>query len=87
MSACPLCGAVRSRKPLSPKRARVLRFISDFTEANGYPPSFKEIATALHLRSLATVHEHVEQLRRDGYIVRHGHNVGRNIEVTPPVQP
>jgi repressor LexA len=47
----------------------------------GYSPSFEEIAKALRLTSLATVHKHIGTLERKGFI-RRGYNQSRSIEVT-----
>src|SRR5690606_2160561 len=43
-------------------------------------PSFEEIAQHFGYTSLATVHEHVENLRQEGYI-RKSYNASRSIEL------
>ena len=45
---------------LSPKQARIYEFILSFTEENGYPPSVREIAEAVGLKSPSTVHFHLK---------------------------
>ena len=45
-------------------------------------PSFEEIAEHFGYQSLATVHEHLSNLERKGYI-RRGYNESRAIEVLP----
>lgn len=70
------------RKPLTKKQREILDFVTDFTEDNGYAPSFEEIAERFGYTSLATVHEHLENLRAKGYI-RKGYNESRSIEVMP----
>lgn len=70
------------RKPLTKKQREILDFVTDFAEDNGYAPSFEEIAERFGYTSLATVHEHLENLRAKGYI-RKGYNESRSIEVMP----
>jgi repressor LexA len=48
----------------------MLRFIESFTLSNGYPPSMREIATALTIRSSNAVKDHLNALERKGYIER-----------------
>lgn len=52
----------------SPGRYRVRDFVLNFIGDRGYSPTYKEIAAALGLRSLATVHKHVHRLAREGEI-------------------
>ena len=66
---------------LTPRQKQVLDFLVDFTQQNGYSPSFEEIASGLHLASLATVHKHVTALQRKGYLHRN-YNHSRSIEVS-----
>jgi repressor LexA len=57
-----------------------------FINKNGYSPSFEEIARALKLTSLATVHKHLSTLEKKGYI-RRGYNQSRSIEVVQLPKP
>src|ERR1700758_3623469 len=66
---------------LTKRQKEVLDFLVGFVNKNGYSPSFEEIARALRLTSLATVHKHITTLERKGYI-RRGYNQSRSIEVT-----
>ena len=68
--------------PLTKRQKEILDFIRDFLEEHGYAPSFEEIAERFGYASLATVHEHLENLRAKGYI-RKGYNESRSIEVVP----
>jgi repressor LexA len=70
------------KKPLTKKQREILDFVTEFAEEHGYAPSFEEIAEHFGLSSLATVHEHLENLRAKGYI-RKGYNESRSIEVVP----
>ena len=68
--------------PLTKKQKEILDFIQDFLGDHGYAPSFEEIAGRFGYASLATVHEHLENLRAKGYI-RKGYNESRSIELVP----
>src|SRR2546427_539922 len=69
--------------PLTRRQREILDFISTHIESKGYAPSFEEIARQFGFQSLATVHEHLTNLERKGYI-RRAHNESRAIEVVPP---
>jgi repressor LexA len=66
---------------LTKRQKEVLDFLVSFANKQGYSPSFEEIAKALRLTSLATVHKHISTLERKGFI-RRGYNQSRSIEVT-----
>jgi len=68
--------------PLTKRQKEILDFISGFIEEQGYAPSFEEIAKAFGYSSLATVHEHLSNLERKGYI-RKSYNESRSIETVP----
>src|SRR3984893_9145262 len=65
---------------LTKRQKEVLNYLVGFLNKNGYSPSFEEIARALKLTSLATVHKHLSTLERKGFI-RRGYNQSRSIEV------
>jgi repressor LexA len=65
------------------RQREILDFIAGHIDAKGYAPSFEEIAKQFGFQSLATVHEHLTNLERKGYI-RRTHNESRAIEVVPP---
>lgn len=65
---------------LTKRQKLILDYISEYIEENGYAPSFEEIADAFGYASLATVHEHVSNLERKGYI-RKSYNQSRSIEL------
>lgn len=67
---------------LTRRQREILSFLSEYAEANGYAPSFEEIATRFNYNSLATVHEHLTNLERKGYI-RRSFNESRAIEILP----
>ncbi len=65
---------------LTKRQKLILDFIGDYIKSNGYAPSFEEIGEAFGYTSLATVHEHVSNLERKGYI-RKAYNQSRSIEL------
>lgn len=67
---------------LTKRQKEILDFLQAFLDEYGYSPSFEEIARHFGYSSLATVHEHLENLREKGYI-RKGYNETRSIELTP----
>ena len=52
----------------SDKQQRILEFLNDFIEENGYPPTVREICAAVDLKSTATVSYHLSELKRLGKI-------------------
>ncbi len=63
------------------KQKQILDFIKQFIQANGTAPTLKQIAVAIGVTSLATVHEHLGALEEKGLLKRrHGKN--RSIELT-----
>lgn len=67
---------------LTRRQKQILDFVQHYLTENGFAPSFEEIAEHFSFRSLATVHEHLTNLERKGYIHR-GHNESRAIELVP----
>ncbi|HXV85428.1 MAG TPA: transcriptional repressor LexA [Gemmatimonadales bacterium] len=68
--------------PLTKRQKQILDYLESYIESNGYAPSFEEIAEHFQFGSLATVHEHLTNLERKGYISR-SPNESRSIEVLP----
>ena len=66
--------------PLTKRQKEILDHIESFIDEHGYAPSFEEIAAAFGYSSLATVHEHLSNLERKGYI-RKAYNESRSIEL------
>lgn len=46
------------------RQRQIVDFIAQFIQKNGYSPTLQEIATAIGVSSLATVHEHLQALIR-----------------------
>lgn len=68
--------------PLTKRQKEILDFLEGFLAENGYAPSFEEIARNFGYTSLATVHEHLENLKQKGYI-RKSYNASRSLELVP----
>ncbi len=60
----------KHRSGLTARQKEVLEYIDANLREKGYPPSVREIATALGLTSPATVHNHLNTLEDKGYIKR-----------------
>jgi repressor LexA len=68
---------------LTRRQHEILEYVRQHIDDRGYAPSFEEISERFGFRSLATVHEHLTNLERKGYI-RRAHNESRAIEIVPP---
>jgi repressor LexA len=68
--------------PLTKRQREILTYLDAYSEDKGYAPSFEEIAEHFNYNSLATVHEHLSNLERKGYIKR-SYNESRAIEILP----
>lgn len=55
---------------LTKKQREVLDFIKKFHAENKYPPSIRQICSAINLSSPATVHVHINHLVEKGFIKR-----------------
>ena len=71
-----------SAMPLTKRQREILNYLTAYSEQNGFAPSFEEIAENFDYNSLATVHEHLTNLERKGYIKR-SYNESRAIEILP----
>ena len=55
---------------MTPKQKKVLDFIMNFCEQQGYQPSQQEIASSCGFESLGTVQHYLRILERDGHLAR-----------------
>ena len=55
---------------LSERQKAILKVIIKETTCKGYPPTVREIGEAVGLSSSSTVHNHLNQLEKKGYIKR-----------------
>ncbi len=65
---------------LYPKQKRILDFVRQYIDKYGYSPTLKEIAEAVGVTSLATIHEHLGTLEKKGAIKKFSGAI-RGIEV------
>lgn len=71
---------------LTERKSLILEFVRRFDELNGYPPSIREIASAVGLRSTKSVKDHLDWLVARGYINR-SDRAARAISVNPGAIP
>ena len=62
------------------KQKQILDYLSQYIQLNSYSPTLQEIADAMGLSSLATVHEHLQALEKKGVIRKFDGSV-RGIEI------
>lgn len=55
---------------LTERQKQVLGFIQEWTKAKGYPPTFREIAEKMGIRSTNGVSDHLKALEKKGYLQR-----------------
>ncbi|WAS92866.1 transcriptional repressor LexA [Nannocystis punicea] len=55
---------------LTHRQQQALDFISSCLDANGYPPTLREIGEHMGIRSTNGVNDHLKALERKGYLVR-----------------
>jgi len=55
-------------KELTKRQNEILNFIKNYMVSHGYPPTIREIGTAIGLSSPATIHAHLANLEKNGYI-------------------
>lgn len=66
---------------LTRRQRKVLDFLYEFVEENGYPPTHEEIQLRVGLSSKSHVHFYLKALEREGYIER-APNIPRGIRLT-----
>ena len=52
----------------SDKAEKILEYVNQFVQENGFAPSVREIGAAVGLRSTASVSYHLQQLQEKGYL-------------------
>ena len=53
---------------INQKQLEILLYIKEEIQKKGYPPSVREICSAVDLKSTSTVHSHLNKLEEYGYI-------------------
>ncbi len=52
------------------KEIEIYEFLKEYTEEKGYPPAVRDICEAVSLKSTSTVHRHLKELEKKGFIKR-----------------
>jgi repressor LexA len=66
---------------LTKRQKEILDFITRFVDEKGYSPSLMEIGRNFGLSSVATVHKHVENLKKKGFVQKVW-NANRSLDLT-----
>ena len=67
---------------LTDRQQKILRYVVEYIEQNGYPPSIREIGRSFNIESLRGVTVHLDALKRKGYIERS--KTPRSIQIKHP---
>lgn len=67
------------KRHLSKMQQKIFDYLVTQIQKQGYPPSVREIGTAVGLRSPSTVHFHLKKLEENGYIAK---NAGKGRAIT-----
>lgn len=70
----------------SDKAEKILQFVNEFIQENGYAPSVREIGVAVGLRSTASVSYHIQALQDKGLLMAPGAK-GRKRALSTGVRP
>ncbi len=71
---------IMAKLKITKKQQAVLNFLEDFTEENGYSPSYREIQAGLGLSSVSAVAEHIDNMISKG-ILKKVPGAARSLEV------
>ncbi|MCI8609085.1 MAG: transcriptional repressor LexA [Firmicutes bacterium] len=55
---------------LKEREQRILNYMKEEIRTKGYPPTVREICTAIGIKSTSTAHKDIESLVRQGYLVK-----------------
>ena len=72
------------KRELTARQKKILEFIRDRIQTNGYPPTFREIGEEFGIRSTNGVRGALVALEKKGYLKRHS-KLSRGIELTEAV--
>jgi repressor LexA len=67
---------------LTERQQEILRYVVDYIQDNGFPPSIREIGRSFNIESLRGVTVHLDALKRKGYIDRS--KTPRSIQIKHP---
>jgi len=72
-------------KSLSPKQEQIIKFVTEFLNDKGYPPTIRDIAAGCGISSTSVVAYNLNKLEQAGYIRRHS-DISRGIKFLTPQQ-
>jgi repressor LexA len=75
----------RRSEGLSKRHQKILKFLYQFQEDNGYSPSIREIGESISVQSTSLVDYYLKQLEEMGYISREQH-ISRSICLLKPLE-
>jgi len=67
---------------LTKRQKEILDFIQNYINSHDYAPSYREIANYFHLNSIATVSDHIDNLKTKGCLTK-DFNEARSLQLTP----
>ena len=76
---------VRRQDGLSKRHEKILEFLNEFQQKNGYSPSIREVGESIGVRSTSLVDYYLKQLEDMGYISREQH-ISRSICINKLVE-
>lgn len=75
----------RRSEGLSKRHQKILAFLTNFQEENGYSPSIREIGESINVQSTSLVDYYLKQLEEMGHISREQH-ISRSICLLKPLE-
>ena len=67
---------------LTKRQKEILDYIEQYIASHDYAPSYREIAENFSLSSIATVADHLENLKEKGFLTK-DYNEARSLQLTP----
>ena len=71
---------------LSERHQKIMAFLGNFQDKNGYSPSIRQIGDSINVKSTSLIDYYLNQLQEMGYIEREG-RISRSIRVIKSVSP
>lgn len=69
-------------EPLTKRQKEILNFIQEYITSHDYAPSYREIGDFFQLSSVATVADHIDNLKKKEYLTK-DYNEARSLQLTP----
>lgn len=69
-------------EPLTPNEKKILDYIQNYSDENGYSPTYSEIQDEFGYKAINSVQQYIKQLTAKGYLRKHlGENKKRALEL------